>query len=94
MDCSSAYATEVGARSCEKRGEGILILAKWAACPASCMRVVSPVSPEPTAAGSASEVKWVTVGCHVPSGFCQAGCGLSVVGGDSNASKGRQEGCA
>jgi len=21
MDCSSAYATEVGARSCEKRGE-------------------------------------------------------------------------
>ena len=28
-----------------------------------------------TAEGSASEVKLVTVGCHVPSGLVQAGCG-------------------
>ena len=27
------------------------------------------------AAGSASEVKCVTVGCHEPSGFTHAGCG-------------------
>jgi hypothetical protein len=39
------------------------------------MRVVRPVSPEPIAAGSASEVKCVTVGCHEPSGFTHAGCG-------------------
>jgi len=57
IDCSSAYATEVGARSCEKSGDGILMLAKCAACPASCMRVVRAVCPDPTALGSASEVK-------------------------------------
>jgi hypothetical protein len=47
--CSSAYATEVGARSWLKSGEGMRMLAKCAAWPASCISVVSPVSPEPTA---------------------------------------------
>ena len=75
MDWSSAYATDVGARSCEKSGDGMRMLAKWAAWPASCINVVSPVSPEPTAAGSASEVKCVTVGCQLPSGRTHAGCG-------------------
>mmetsp|Transcript_32910 Transcript_32910/g.83851 ORF Transcript_32910/g.83851 Transcript_32910/m.83851 type:complete len:201 (-) Transcript_32910:630-1232(-) len=75
MLCSSAYATEVGARSWLKSGEGMRMLAKCAAWPASCMRVVRPVRPEPIAAGSAREVKCVTVGCHEPSALTHAGCG-------------------
>mmetsp|Transcript_33260 Transcript_33260/g.77815 ORF Transcript_33260/g.77815 Transcript_33260/m.77815 type:complete len:436 (-) Transcript_33260:40-1347(-) len=51
------------------------MLAKWAACPASCMRVVRAVCPDPTAAGSASEVKWVSAGWNSPLGLTQAGCG-------------------
>ena len=52
------------------------MLAKCAACPASCISVVSAVSPEPTALGSASEVKWVTEGWKLPSGLTHAQTGL------------------
>mmetsp|Transcript_2766 Transcript_2766/g.5802 ORF Transcript_2766/g.5802 Transcript_2766/m.5802 type:complete len:252 (+) Transcript_2766:242-997(+) len=75
MDCSSAYGTEVGARSWEKRGLGMSMLAKCAAWPASCIRVVRAVSPEPTAEGSARLVKWATLGCQDPSPRRQAGWG-------------------
>eukprot|EP00965_Chrysotila_dentata_P091376 3016516-Pleurochrysis_carterae.AAC.1 len=51
------------------------MFAKCAACPASCISVVSPVSPDPTADGSASEVKFVREGCHEPSALRHAGCG-------------------
>ena len=51
------------------------MLEKWAAWPASCINVASAVLPEPTAVGSASDVKFVSVGCQDPSGFFQAGWG-------------------
>ena len=53
----------------------IRVRVRCAAWPASCMRVVRPVRPEPIAAGSAREVKCVTVGCHEPSALSHAGCG-------------------
>ena len=64
-----------GGRSCEKSGERCRMFAKWAAWPASCISVVRAVCPDPIADGSASDVKCVTVGCHVPSTRSQAGCG-------------------
>ena len=39
------------------------------------MSVVRAVSPEPTEAGSAREVKWATEGCQLPSLRRQAGWG-------------------
>ncbi len=51
-------------------------MAKCAAWPASCIRVVSAVFPLPIAAGSAREVKLVVEGCQVPSGFFHARRGL------------------
>ena len=41
-----------GTRSCENNGDGIRMLEKCAAWPASCISVVRPVSPDPTADGS------------------------------------------
>ncbi len=38
----------MGARSCEKSGLLCVMLAKCAACPPSCMSVVSAVTPDPT----------------------------------------------
>jgi hypothetical protein len=68
MDCVSAYATDVGARSWEAKGVYETTLAKWAACPPSCMRVVHATRPDPIAAGSGSarEVKLVSAGVWAP----------------------------
>lgn len=68
--------TEVGARSWEKSGDGMSMFAKCAACPASCIRVVKEVRPEPMAEGSARLVKCAVEGCQVPSLRRQAGWGL------------------
>jgi len=51
------------------------MLAKCAAWPASCIRVVRATLPEPTAEGLAREVKLVVAGCQDPSGLRHAGCG-------------------
>jgi len=77
MDYSSidSQATLVGARSWLKSGLPCLMFAKCAACPASCMSVVRAVLPEPTAAGSAREVKFVVLGCQLPSPLTHAGWG-------------------
>jgi len=59
--------TEVGARSWLNSGDGMSMFAKCAACPASCIKVVRAVKPDPTMLGSARDVKWATDGCQVPS---------------------------
>lgn len=59
MDCVSAYATLVGARSWLKKGDGWSMLAKCAAWPPSCSSVTSAVRPEPTWLGVARLVKLV-----------------------------------
>ena len=51
------------------------MLAKCAACPASCIKVVSAVFPLPTARGSAKLVKLVVAGCQVLSALRHAGWG-------------------
>jgi hypothetical protein len=61
MDWFSAYATEVGARSWEKKGDACVMLAKCAAWPPSCSSVTSAVLPLPTWLGVARLVKLVCV---------------------------------
>ena len=68
MDCVSAYATLMGARSWETSGDRPWMLEKWAAWPPSCMSVVHATRPDPTAVGegSARDVKLVSAGMCWP----------------------------
>ena len=63
------------AASPNPRTLGWLMLAKWAAWPASCINVVSAFCPDPTAEGSARDVKLASDGCHEPSPRTHATCG-------------------
>lgn len=63
--------------TCEKNGLCWSTFAKCAACPPSCSSVSSAVLPLPSWLGVARLVKLAYAGCHLPSGWRQAGCSHS-----------------
>merc|ERR1712127_85930 len=67
IDCVSARGTENGALSWLNSGDPCSMFAKCAACPPSCISVVSAVFPLPTSSGVAREVKFACDAFQVPS---------------------------